>query len=116
MDESFSVDPEPLHMHIDFIDWKSEIFLHIKPDRVGYAASHGFDPCAVLNDDVDVDIDLVFVIFDFNSMSWVLDDHVGDTGDQILGSQPNDAIRFNRGIVRYGGDCSGGDIDAAIRI
>ena len=55
------------YMDTDAVDFESQRLFHMKADGVLYAFCHAVDACAVLNDDVDVDVNILPVVVHRNA-------------------------------------------------
>ncbi len=74
-------------MDIHFVDRNAKGFLYMVADSVCDTGGNRFYPCAVLDDDIYIDVDLIIVIIDFDSVGGIFDDAVGETFDDVLRGQ-----------------------------
>src|SRR3989337_2072737 len=106
-------DPQSTHMDVDLVYWHSQGFLDMEPHGVGNTAGYGLDACPVFDDNINIDVDVLAVVSDFDPLGWVFDKDIGQTVDQVFGCQSNNAIGLQGSLKGNGGDCPGCDMDAA---
>src|SRR3990170_4140690 len=108
-------DAQPVDVHVYLIYRHPNSFLNIEAHGVGDAVGNRFDPGAILDHNIDLDVDVFAVVMHLDPVRRVLDQSVRQSVDQVLMSQADNTVGLEGGVVSNGGDCPWGDVDAADR-
>ena len=55
-------DAKSRHVDVDAVHLEAERLLHMEADRVLYALCHAVNACAIFNDDINININILAVV------------------------------------------------------